>query len=202
MKPSRKITLFIKSKSGYVQPYQVFSMEEDQAAPKKISRVKLSIILAVVAILVGILLAWLSGRNYIPGNPNLYLGFSIMVSSGIVCCIALCQQREYAGNITDYHEQEIILEHAMMLYEDEEYKQALEKFDVLIGPKKDHKRALYYAAKSCEALDDWTATKRYIKHYLELVPKDREAWELLTRAHKKLFEFEKAAEAEKRAMEL
>ncbi|TXT56029.1 MAG: hypothetical protein BAJATHORv1_30413 [Candidatus Thorarchaeota archaeon] len=177
-------------------------MEEDYTPRKTGSRVKLSIISAVLVLLSGVALAWLSGRGFIFGDPGLYIGFSITVSSGIICCIALCQQRQYAGNITDYHEMEIIFEHAMMLYEEEEYEKALKKFDVLIGPKKDHKRALFYAAKCSEALDDWLAVKRFIKHYLELVPKDREAWELLSRAHKKLFEFEKAAEAEEKAKEL
>ena len=38
--------------------------------------------------------------------------------------------------------------------------------------------------------------------YLEIKPKDREVWEMLNRAHKKLFEYEEAEDALDKASRL
>ncbi|MFX0108085.1 MAG: tetratricopeptide repeat protein, partial [Candidatus Hodarchaeota archaeon] len=69
-------------------------------------------------------------------------------------------------------------------------------------PRLNHKRALYYSAKCSEQLDDWDTVKKYCRAYLELQPKDKDVWELLASAHKKLFEYEEAQDAMDEASKL
>lgn len=102
----------------------------------------------------------------------------------------------------EYGEMEIRYREAMDYYEDNEWDQALPIFLELAGPKLDHKRAVFYAAKCFEAKDDWQNAKKYLKAYLELKPRDREAWELLATAHKRLFEYQDAEEAQAKAENL
>jgi predicted Zn-dependent protease len=71
-----------------------------------------------------------------------------------------------------------------------------------MGPANDHKRALYYGALCYDKLDKSEDMRNFLKRYLELQPKDKEAWDLLARAHKRLFEYAEAQEAEIRASEL
>ena len=75
-------------------------------------------------------------------------------------------------------------------------------FTELAGPKMDHKRALYYSARCYEKFDDWENVKKYCYAYLALKPEDREVWEMVADAHKRLFEYTEAEEAQKRAEEL
>ena len=120
----------------------------------------------------------------------------------LVCCSAISMIASYSQKIPEYSEMEIQYEEAKSHYDNEEYEAALEIFRGLAGPRLNHKRALYYGARCYEALDDWGNMKIFCKAYLELKPKDKEVWEMLNRAHKKLFEYEEAQEALDRASKL
>jgi len=113
--------------------------------------------------------------------------------------MAISMIATYSQRIPEYGEMEIRYEEAKSRYDNEEYEAALEIFKELAGPRLNHKRALYYGARCYEALDDWDNMKIFCKAYLQLKPKDKEVWEMLNRAHKKLFEFEEAEEAQDRA---
>jgi len=97
---------------------------------------------------------------------------------------------------------EIRYDEAKSLYDNKEYEPALQIFKELAGPNLNHKRALYYGARCYEALEDWENMKVFCKAYLEIKSKDKEVWEMLNRAHKKLFEYEEAQEALDRANRL
>jgi hypothetical protein len=156
-------------------------------------------IVAVVIVVAGIIGAFLAGQGIIPVNPGLVLGSTILFATLIVCCASSLLITSFASKMPEYGEMEIKYREGMDLYEDEEYEKAIPVFLELAGPKLDHKRALFYAAKSYEALDDWENVKKYTKAYLEMKPKDKEAWEMLTSAHKRLFEYEDAEEAQSKA---
>jgi tetratricopeptide (TPR) repeat protein len=159
--------------------------------------------IAIVVIFVGaIVLSWLGGMGFIPVNPMMTLGLSIMLIVILVCCSAISMIATYSRRIPEYSDMEIRYEEAKSLYDNEEYEAALEIFRELAGPRLNHKRAVYYGARCYEAQDDWENMKIFCKAYLELKPKDKEVWEMLNRAHKKLFEYEEAQEALDRASQL
>jgi len=81
-------------------------------------------------------------------------------------------------------------------------EQALELFKKLMGPDMNHKRALYYAARCSETLDDYESVKVYCNAYIKMQPRDSEVWEMLSNAHKKLFEYEEAEDAMQRSQQL
>jgi len=158
---------------------------------------------AVVIIFVGgIVLSILAGQGYLPIDPVMTLGMSIMLVVMLICCSATMMIASYSQKIPEYSEMEIRYDEAKSRYENEEYEEALEIFKALAGPRLNHKRALYYGARCYEALDDWENMKLFCKAYLEIKPKDREVWELLNHAHKKLFEYEEAEDALERASKL
>jgi tetratricopeptide (TPR) repeat protein len=97
---------------------------------------------------------------------------------------------------------EIRFEEGMEFYNNQEWEAALNVFKQEMGPELDHKRALFYGAKCCDKLDDLECVKKYTKRYLELQPKDKDAWEMLADAHKRLFEYHEAEDAMKRASKL
>ncbi len=177
------------------------TMPEDEAAPPRI-RPKYIGLAAVAIVVGGIIAAWLAGQGIIPINPGLILGTSILLATLIVCCSSSLMITSFASKMPEYGEMEIRYREAMGFYEDGEWDKALPIFIELAGPRLDHKRAVFYAAKCFEAKDDWNNTKKYARAYLELKPKDKEAWELLSSAHKRLFEYEEAEEAQERAESL
>ncbi|MHA2385139.1 MAG: hypothetical protein ACXAEE_02895, partial [Candidatus Thorarchaeota archaeon] len=109
---------------------------------------------------------------------------------------------QFTARMPRYGEMETRFKEGMEFYNNQEWEAALKIFREQMGPEMNHKRALFYGAKCCEILDDLSCVKEYTKKYLELQPKDKEAWEMLTNAHKRLFEYEEAEYAQKRAAEL
>jgi tetratricopeptide (TPR) repeat protein len=159
--------------------------------------------IAVVLIFVGgVIISLLAGYGYIPGDPIMILGMAITLGVILICCSATMMIASYSQRIPEYSEMEIKYDEAQAHYENEEYEKALEIFKALAGPKLNHKRALYYGALCYEALSDWENMKIFCKAYLELKPKDREVWEMLNRAHKRLFEYGEAEDALDRASKL
>jgi tetratricopeptide (TPR) repeat protein len=97
---------------------------------------------------------------------------------------------------------EIRFREAKQLYDEDEIEEALVAFKELIGPEMNHKRGLYYAARCCEKLDDFEGVKVYCNAYIKMQPRDAEVWEMISNAHKKLFEYEEAEDASQRAQQL
>jgi len=170
--------------------------------PREINKSKLLIVLAGVIIVGGMLVALLGGYGILAVNPGMVAGFSFLVASIMVCCAAVMVTGSVASRLPEYSEMEDKFRLGMHYYDSEEWDEALKIFQELIGPNRDHKRALYYAARCYEKMDNWEQVKYTIRRYLELQPNDREAWELLATAHKRLFEYEEAEEAQRRAEDL
>ena len=159
--------------------------------------------IAVVLIFVGgVILSLLGGQGYLPIDPGMTLGLSIMLVVVLICCSATTMIASYSQKIPEYSEMEIKYDEAKSYFDNQEYERALEIFKALAGPKLNHKRALYYGALCYEALNDWENMKIFCKAYLELKPKDKEVWEMLNRAHKRLFEYGEAEEALDKASKL
>ncbi len=158
---------------------------------------------AVVVIFIGgIIIAYLAGQGFIPIDPVATIGFSILLSVILVCCSAMTMVTSYSQRIPEYSEMETKFEEAKSHFDNGEYDVAVEIFKTLAGSKMNHKRALYYGALCYEKLDDWEMMKLFAKAYLKLKPKDKEVWEILNRAHKRLFEYEEAQDALERANRL
>ena len=158
---------------------------------------------AVVVIFIGsTVISLLGGQGVLPVNPIMTMGMAILLITMLICCSAILTIGAYSRKIPEYSEMEIMFEEAKSRFDDGEYEKALETLKVLAGPKLNHKRALYYGALCYEALEDWENMKVFCKAYLELKPKDKEVWEMLNRAHKRLFEYEEAEEALDRASKL
>ena len=165
-------------------------------APKKIAGI------AVIIIIGGIFAAFLAGQGIIPIDPSMVLGMSFLLATIIVCCSSTLLIGSFAQRVPEYGDMEIRFEEGKMRFDDQEWEYALEIFKTLAGPKLDHKRALYYGARCYEELDDWENMKVFCKAYLKMKPKDKEVWEMLNQAHKKLFEYGEAEDALNRANEL
>ena len=162
-----------------------------------------TVAIAVVIIFIGgIVLSILAGQGIIPIDPVMTLGLSIMAVVILTCCSATLMIAHYSQRIPEYSEMESRFEEAKEQFDNEEYEPALEIFKALAGPKMNHKRALYYGARCYEELSDWENMKIFCKAYLELKPNDKEVWEMLNRAHKKLFEYEEAEHAFEKASKL
>jgi hypothetical protein len=161
--------------------------------------------LAAVGIVIfvgGAIVAWIVGQLGIPFlDPIMILGASIMIAMVLVCCSSMMVIGQFAARMPEYGEMETRFEEGMEFYNNQDWEVALKIFREQMGPEKDHKRALFYGAKCCEELDDLNCVKEYTKRYLELQPKDKEAWEMLASAHKRLFEYEEAEDALKKASE-
>ncbi|MFX1482868.1 MAG: hypothetical protein ACFFCP_06725 [Promethearchaeota archaeon] len=161
--------------------------------------------IAVVSLLVvagGIVAAWLGGQGIIPIDPGMALGISVLLATVIVCCSSMLMIGSFAQRVPEYGDMELRFEEGMARFNNEEWEYAAEIFKTLAGPKMNHKRALYYGARCYEEMSDWENMKKFCKAYLEMKPKDREVWEMLNRAHKRLFEYSEAEEALKRAERL
>jgi tetratricopeptide (TPR) repeat protein len=162
-----------------------------------------TVAIAIVIIFIGgIVLSILGGQGVIPIDPIMTLGLSIMVIIILTCCSAALMIAHYAQRMPEYSEMENRFEEAKEQFDNEEYEPAVEIFKELAGPKMNHKRALYYGARCYEELSDWENMKIFCKAYLELKPNDKEVWEMLNRAHKRLFEYEDAEHAFERASKL
>jgi tetratricopeptide (TPR) repeat protein len=158
---------------------------------------------AIVILVSGVLLAWVVGQLGIPFlDPRIILGASVLIAMILVCCSSMMVFGRFAARVPQYGAMETRFKEGMEFYNNQEWEAALKIFREQMGPEMDHKRALFYGAKCCENLEDLECVKRYMKRYLELQPKDKEAWEMLASAHKRLFEYEDADDALKRAAEL
>ena len=158
--------------------------------------------LAVIIVIGGIVAAFLAGQGFLPVDPAVVLGMSMLGATIVVCCTSTLMIGSYAQRVPEYGDMELRFEEGKEQFDNEEWEYALEIFKTLAGPKLDHKRALYYGARCYEELEDWENMKIFCKAYLKMSPKDKEAWEMLNRAHKKLFEYEEAEDALNKANEL
>jgi tetratricopeptide (TPR) repeat protein len=159
-------------------------------------------VLAIIIPLIfigGVVIAFLAGYEFLPGDPGLIIAGTIIASTVLLCCISTIYTEKIAHRMASYHELETEYKEAMIFYENEEWELAIKIFTKVMGEEMDHKRALYYTAKCYEQLDDWENVKKHCKRYLQLQPEDKEVWELLSTAHKRLFEFEEAEEANRQA---
>lgn len=176
------------------------------------NRVKIVTAAAIGIFVGGFVLAWLVGNGYVEypaGSATLFeinagtiFGFSILAGTLLICCTSSMMLGAFASRIPGYGDLEIRFEAAKELYDDNDWEAALSAFIELMTPKMNHKRALYYAARCNEELDNWEDVKKYCKMYLGMQSKDKEVWELLARAHRKLFEYEEAQDAEMKIQEL
>ena len=138
----------------------------------------------------GVAIAYLGGYGYIEVDPGTVIAITIISSSVLLCCVSMIYTERVAQRMGQYHELENEFKEGMIFYENEEWKLAIKIFNKVMGEQMDHKRALYYSARCYEKLDDWENVKKFCRRYLELQPKDKEVWELLSTAHKRLFEYE------------
>ena len=151
-------------------------------------------VISVIIFIGGIILAWVVGHLEI-FDPGIDLSLALFIVVILTCCTSMMVIQQFAARIPEYGEMEIRFDEGMEHYKNEEWEEALNIFQEQMGPDLNHKRALFYGAKCCEKLDDLEGAKKYLKRYLELSPKDKEAWEMLANAHKKLFEYEEAEDA-------
>jgi len=160
---------------------------------------KYIMLIAALITVGGIIAAWLGGQGILPISPPVALGVTILVATIIVCCSAVIMQGTYISRIVSYSGMDIRFEEGKTHFDNEEWENALLIFTELAGPKMNHKRATYYAACCYEKLGDWESVKKYTKAYLGMKPSDAEAWEMLARSHKSLFEYEEAQYAQEQA---
>ena len=160
---------------------------------------KYIILITALITIGGIIAAWLGGQGILPISPAVSLGFTILAATILVCCSAVMMQSAYASRMVNYSEMEIRFEEGKAHFDNHEWENALLIFTELAGPKMNHKRATYYAACCYEKLGDWENVKKYTRAYLGMKPRDAEAWEMLARSHKNLFEYEEAQYAQEQA---
>ncbi len=172
--------------------------ENSSDLSKKLSFKKIGLAVSVI-IVGGFGLAFLAGHGYINQDPGIIIGFTFILVTIIVFCTSCAFLGSYVSNLPDYQKLEDRFKDGLVLFEDEEWTAALEVFKDVMGPAKDHKRALYYGALCYDKLDKSEDMRDFLKRYLELQPNDKEVWNLLARAHKRLFEYAEAQEAEIRA---
>jgi hypothetical protein len=152
-------------------------------------------IAAIVIVFGGIIVALLSAQGILPFDGPMVMGITILTATIIVCCASTLMLGSVASKMPEYGQMEIRFDEGMEHFKNEEWENALLIFTELAGPKMDHKRGLYYAALCYGKLDDWENVKKYCKAYLALKSNDREVWEMLADAHKRLFEYEEAEKA-------
>ena len=173
----------------------------EQGGTRKAKRVGA---VGLIIILGSMILAWAVGWGYLPpfAPPTAILGIGILIGMILICCTSSLFTMSVAMKMPEYGELEILFEEGMDHYNNEEWREALEIFRNVMGPEMNHKRALFYAAKCSEKLDDYEGVKIYLRNYMKMQAKDSEAWMMLANAHKKLFEFAEAEEAMERARQL
>jgi tetratricopeptide (TPR) repeat protein len=175
--------------------------EDSLDLSKKLNFKKIGLVVSAI-IVGGVGLAFLAGYEYIDQDPGIIIGFTFILVTIVVFCTSCAFLGSYMSNLPNYQKLEDRFKDGMVLFEEEEWTAALEVFNDIMGPSKDHKRALYYGALCYDKLDKSEDMRDFLKLYLELQPKDKEVWNLLARAHKRLFEYAEAQEAEIRASEL
>lgn len=179
--------------------------EDSEDSPKRRFSVIKTLGLATLCVFLGSIgLALAAGRGFIPlGNSvGIILGLGIIVSMVLMCCTSMMYMTTVTSKIPEYGDMEIQFKEGMELYDNNEWENALIVFRKLMGPEMNHKRALYYAARCSEKLDDYRSVKLYCSMYIKMQPKDKEVWLMLANAHKKLFEFDQAEDAMKKAERL
>ncbi|MHA1925500.1 MAG: hypothetical protein ACXABV_06415 [Candidatus Thorarchaeota archaeon] len=158
---------------------------------------------AIIVFAGGMTIAWIVGQLGVPFlDPNMIVRATILIAMILVCCSTLMVFGQFTARLPKYGIMEIRFKEGMEFYKNQDWESALKIFREQMGPEMNHKRALFYGAKCCEKLDDLNCVKEYTKKYLELQPKDKEAWEMLANAHKHLFEYEESEYALNRASEL
>ncbi|MCK5151918.1 MAG: hypothetical protein KAQ65_08755 [Candidatus Thorarchaeota archaeon] len=179
-------------------------MENGVIPEKRISRPKLVSGIGGLIIISGVILELLSGWGIVPlgSTPGSILGLRVLVGAMLICCTSTMMLSGYAARIPEYGDMEIKFKEAKHQFDNQETELALSLFKELIGPEMNHKRALYYAARCCEVLDDYEQVKHYCTKYIRMQPRDAEVWEMLANAHKKLFEYEESEDAMIRAENL
>lgn len=164
-----------------------------------------SLLVAAGIFIGGITLAWLVGQGFLGDilpNAGILLGVSVTVATVLVCCVTSGMITTLFRRMPQYQEMEIQFDKAMVHYEREEWDEALQELNDLLEPGMDHKRALYYGARCYERKDNWEKVKEYCQHYLDMKPDDKEVWELLALAHKRLFEYDEAEKARNKAAQI
>ncbi len=159
--------------------------------------------LIVVGILAGgSVTILLSLMKILPVDAMLVYSGVVVTLTILFCCYAMIVVVSVSARLPSYRRMEMEFEEGKALFDEGQYREALRIFERLAGPQMDHKRALYYAARCHVQLNEWNEVKRYCQLYLRLQPRDREVWLMLADAHKRLFEYEEAEEASRRAAEL
>jgi tetratricopeptide (TPR) repeat protein len=161
-------------------------------------------LVCVISIIIAITLEWLQGYGYIPqpGPPGMILAISIIIVMFISCITSLSVVFGVTTRLPEYQEMEEEFRRAKEHFDFEEYEEALKIFNTLLQPDMKHLRALFYTAACYEKLNEWEKVKKYINLYNEMQPKDPTAWEMLARAHKRLFEYEEADKAQAQAQKI
>lgn len=184
------------------EPESTSPVPESMPSPPDRKYLRVLWILIPIIWIGGVSAAFLAGYGYIPGDAGIILAITIISSSVLLCCVSMIYMERVAQRMGAYHELETEFKEGMIFYENEEWELAIKIFTKVMGQQMDHKRALYYTARCYEKLDDWKNVKKHCKRYLEFQPKDKEVWELLSTAHKRLFEYEEAEEASEQASHL
>ncbi len=174
----------------------------DQLLSMKIYK-KFALLMLIITV-VGLLVTMLRYYDIIvlPITSPAIFSIVILTDSILICCVAGTLLTNLSSKLPEYQEEEYRFKEGKAYYDDGEWEEALKVFNEILDPDMDHRRALYYAARCYQQLSQWEDMKRYCKRYLELVPNDKEVWELLAEAHKRLFEYEEADSALQHAKEL
>lgn len=176
--------------------------ENSEDSPKRRFPVVKTLGLATLCVILGSIgLALAVGRGLLPIgiSVGMILGLGIIVGMVLMCCTSMMYMTSVTSKIPEYGDMEIEFKEGMEFYDNNEWENALIVFRKLMGPEMNHKRALYYAARCSEKLDDYRSVKLYCSMYIKMQPKDKEVWLMLANAHKKLFEYDEAEDAMKRA---
>jgi tetratricopeptide (TPR) repeat protein len=181
------------------EPKNTISAPVSASTPPDKKVLRILIILIPVILIGGVVIAFLAGYGYLEVDPGIVIAMIIISSSIILCCASIIYTQRVTQKMASYYELENEYKEGMIFFENEEWELAIKIFTKIMGENMDHKRALYYTSRCYEKLDDWQNVKKYCKRYLELQPKDKEVWELLSTAHKRLFEYEESEEALKQA---
>jgi hypothetical protein len=185
-------------------PEDEWSEDSGGSAEQKPSKEKVLGLVTVCVILGSLLLAWAVGQGILPLgiSAGMILGLGIIVGMVLMCCTSMMYMTSVTSKIPEYGDLETKFKEGMEYYDNNEWQDALDVFRRVMGPEMNHKRALYYAARCSEKLDDYRSVKLYCSMYIKMQPKDKEVWLMLATAHKKLFEFDQAEDAMKNAEKL
>jgi tetratricopeptide (TPR) repeat protein len=159
--------------------------------------VRTILVVAAVVFVGGLVVGLLGGLGVLAIPASSVIILTVLLVAVLACCSTITRLFQVSKRMPLYSEMEARFEQGKMLFDNGEWAQSLEVFLELAGPKKDHKRALYYAARCYENLEQWSQAKEHYRLYLKLQPKDKEVWHSLAQAHRKMFEYEQADEADR-----